>query len=542
MKFADLLRIILGNTETVTREGLKKRIKDCDVCWIATSVLISAIVFYAYYFISEPLNSDCFAEGPYLYSGMLRGIQLGCWSDFYLGLVTGNIINPFLDHMIYVVCIVISSVVLFELWGIRNRLFRMLSAAVLTVAPAITGQIVYIYTYHTFGLAFLCAAVSIAVFFKRKSLYMVPIAAVVMALSLGFYSVYFGVILFIGVGVIILRLMKDHYKSLIGFLKEVAESGLYLLSGLALYWIMMLVHQKLFNTGRSDYAGAGKVGILNSLLNVRKYIKSTYRIYFSYCKDALLGGKVCWSVLVVLMLTGILICIWKKASEHDYWQALLLAVLLCAIPPCANIMLIIMPDHGIQLHWSYSMQLLAPFCIAVIENASEILICSQKYSDILKRFASYIAMIGMVGLILSYGYRTYSSFRTLDIGSRHIKYYVGNALTHALEDDVRTDDMPIVFMGFVDDRGVQEWNPLIKYSYFDRAFPFWWDRYEVHSVWPNYCMYYFGVDIGSVSAEQYDNILNSSEFAAMEQYPSSKAYAVIDGCYVILMDRETVAE
>lgn len=155
--------------------------------------------------------------------------------------------------------------------------------------------------------------------------------------------------------------------------------------------------------------------------------------------------------------------------------------------------------------------------------------------------ALYIAMKGMVGLILSYGYRTYSSFRTLDIGSRHIKCYVGNALNHALEDEERTDDMPIVFMEFVDDREVQKWNPLLEYSYFDRAVPFWWDLYQVNAVWPNYCMYYFGVDIGSVSAEQYDNILNSSEFAAMEQYPSSKAYAVIDGCYVILMNRETVA-
>lgn len=95
-------------------------------------------------------------------------------------------------------------------------------------------------------------------------------------------------------------------------------------------------------------------------------------------------------------------------------------------------------------------------------------------------------------------------------------------------------------MGFVNDDFVQEKNPLRQYSYFERAYPFWKDRYEVFSVWPRYCWYNFGIDIGEVTPEQHDKIIASEKFKTMDQYPSNKAYAIIDGCYVILMDRDSV--
>lgn len=39
-------------------------------------------------------------------------------------------------------------------------------------------------------------------------------------------------------------------------------------------------------------------------------------------------------------------------------------------------------------------------------------------------------------------------------------------------------------------------------------------------TWKEYCWYNFGIDIGEVTPMQYENILGSDEFKAMEQYPS----------------------
>ncbi len=100
--------------------------------------------------------------------------------------------------------------------------------------------------------------------------------------------------------------------------------------------------------------------------------------------------------------------------------------------------------------------------------------------------------------------------------------------------------MPIVFLGFVDDDPVQAQNPLLKYSYYERAYPFWRDKYEVFYIWNHYCMYNFGIDIGQITEDQYDAILSSSAYKPMKEYPSSKAYAVIEGCYVILIDKVSV--
>lgn len=523
----------------------------CDIkkWWIrndgrAVTIGVFAVSFVAffYYFICEPFNSDTYCVGLLKYSADTAGIQLGAWASHYYYVLSGHIVNPLLNHLIYTISVILASMLLNELWQISRKMFRVVAAMVLMVAPAVTGQLMYIYVYPTFGLAFLFAVLSVYCFFSSDNKTGVIISAVFMALSLGFYFIYISAILVIIVGKMVLSVFEIRFNSIVSFTKMLIRVVLFLGLGSILFGMVAVIHFKAYHTTRSGYSDIGNASFIGIIMNIPTYIKSTYRVFLSYYTEDKLMGNYMWTLLVCVALAFFCYMLFRLVTEHKYWETIAVFFLLLMIPPCANVMLFITPRHWIQLHWSYQMQLMAPFCMALIGVAKERIKDEKPWKGYIKKASDLLCMILFVALIVTYSYQTYSSIRTVDIGNRHVKYCVGNALTHALEDDVRTDDMPIVFMGFVDDREAQEWNPLIKYSYFDRAFPFWWDRYEVNTVWPNYCMYYFGVDIGSVSAEQYDNILNSSEFAAMEQYPSSKAYAVIDGCYVILMNRETVAE
>ena len=513
---------------------LAKWWKENDGNAVAVCVAVVSAVSYFYYLVLEPLNSDCFTEGFLKFSNDRHAIGIGKWMISYYAALSDHIIFPLIYIIVYACSVILSALMLVDLWKIKKRALRMLTGALMIVAPATVGQIIYIYLFMAFGLALFFAVLSSYIVCSYKTIGGFVIAVLAMAVSLASYQPYIGVIMFILVGTLILQIISDTENSFIELLKKGIYFIVYGSLGLITYWAIMTVHLKIHSmTAMENYAGIQNASVLNTILNLHNYFKNTYRFYFYYYKDANLYGVLFWGGLIMLAAFGIVVLLIHQIKCHRYWTIPIVLCLLIGIPPSANFIYLVLPEHGMQLHMTYQMQLLAPFCIAIASCVSEQLL--------LKRLIICSTEIFAIVLVVIYSYCTYASFRTLDIGSRHIKYYVGNALTHAIEDDARTDDMPIVFMGFVDDREVQEWNPLIKYSYFDRAFPFWWDRYEVHSVWPNYCMYYFGVDIGSVTAEQYDNILNSSEFAAMEQYPSSKAYAVIDGCYVILMNRENVA-
>lgn len=521
-------------------QQLKEWRKTNDIDAVAIGVIAVSFVVYCYYFILEPFNSDTYCVGLLKYSAETAGVQLGCWSSLYYYKLTGMIVNPVFSHIIYTVCIIASTIMINDLWGIKHRVIRVLTGASLMVAPSVVGQLMYIYVYPTFGLAFLCCVGSVYLFFSVGKPMGVIAAIVFMATSLGFYSIYLGPLLFLGIGTLILRLIGRNYNSFREFMITLAKSIGFILAGLILFYGMMELHFVLYHTVRSSYAGGGDVGIGNTLMNIPTYFKSTYRQFAGYYRDAKLCGNLFWGVLMLSALICTIYQMVRMIKKREYWMAAGLLALAAAIPPCANIMLFIMPQHGLQLHWLYQLQIMAPFCAAIIGVTSEELPDDAGRDRMIKVCAMWLTAITMSGLVISYAYRAYCSFRTVDVGNRHIKLYIQNAITHAIEDDLYEEGMPIVFMGFVNDDPIQEQNPLLKYSYYERAYPFWKDRYEVFSTWPKYCWYNYGIDIGQVTAEQYDNILKSDEFKNMEQYPSSKAYAVIDGCYVILLDRESV--
>lgn len=516
-------------------DRIKNAWKENDGTAVTLGVAIAALLVYSFYFTNDLLNSDCYAEGLLTYGGGTRCIELGCWASSYYYKLTALIVHPVFNHLIYTICMIIVTMLLNNLWRIENKTMRVLSGMSLMVAPAITGQLIYVYVYPTFGLACMFAVCSVYILFRSESYKTIIPAACIMAVSLGFYSIYFGTILFVGLGTLIIGELRDQDEIFYSFIRRVIKCLVYTISGLAIFYAIMVLHLTLYHTSRSGYAGGGKVSIINTIANIPRYLKSTYRIFITYYRDVKPFGYLFWSILIVTAIACMLYISVSLLKNRKYLNTAAIWIMLMAIPPSANIMLIIMPEHGMQLHWIFQMQLMAPFCTAIIG-----LTAGHLNKQEARKIIYSMTAICIISIIINYSFCVYSSMRTLEIGNRHIRLYIQNAITHAIEDEEYTEDMPIVFMGFVNDDSVQEKNPLRQYSYFERAYPFWKDRYEVFSVWPRYCWYNFGIDIGEVTPEQHDKIIASDKFKTMDQYPSNKAYAIIDGCYVILMDRDSV--
>lgn len=523
------------------------RIQDMDACekvktwwderdgsFVLFGTALTAVITYFYYLVLEPLNSDCFVEGFLKYHNDKWAVQLGKWMVPIYAKLSGHIVSPIVYFIIYVLAVSVSAILLADLWGISKRVYRILVGSLMMVAPAITGQIIYIYLFFAFAMSLLLSVISSYVVLKTTDLRWFAAAVVLMACALASYQLYIGDILFIITGSLIIYVLRDDTK-IRDTIHVIVKMMLFVALGIGAYWAVMQICLRATGAEEASYAGINNAGIVETLINIPKRVKHTYRIFWWYYRDSKLGGYLFWAILAGAALVCLAAMIIRHAKNKAYWKGLLALFLIVSIPPCANFMYLVLPEHGIQLQMSYQMQLLGPLCIAVISLA-----LSDGIERVWKKGAGVVATICLTGLIIGYSFCAYSSFRTLDIGSRHIKLFIQNAITHAIEDEEYQAGMPIVFLGFVDDDPVQERNPLREYSHFERAYPFWRDQYEVFSTWREYCWYQFGIDIGEVTQEQYGNILASEQFKYMEQYPSNDSYAVIGGCYVILMNKESL--
>ena len=527
-----------------------KLFKEYQAWWIGHDgkevfggTFIVAILVFFYYLTLEPLNSDCFATGILKYTNDMAALELGKWVMPYAASMTGHIVIPTIFVCFYVFCVSLSTILLSEMWNIENKAFKVLIGAVLIVAPAVIGQIVYIYHFTVYAIGLLCAVLSSYITVMHRGWKGILKAACVMSISLGAYQPYIGDIAIILVGTCLILIATKKNISFSGMLKVIGCMILFFILGLMIYWLIMKLHLFLLNRELSGYAGINQMSIMKTLKNIPVYFKNTYRIFIAYYRNVKLLGNVFWEIIIITAIFEWIYLTAKLVIRGDWWRFFLGIVIICSLPPCANIIYLVLPEHGMQLHMTFHMQLVAPLCVSFSSYLFEELSAKTgNFYNIIPKMIFFISKMALIGLIACYSCMAYSSFRTLDIGNRHVKYYIQNTLTHVLEDNRYVVGMPIVFIGFVDDKDVQQWNPLREYSYFDRSIVFWKDRYEIQSVWRPYCWYNFGVDIGEVTTKEYDNILSSEEFKEMEQYPSNKSYAIIDGCYVVLLDRDSVAE
>ena len=501
------------------------------------SVMTVAAVTFFYYLTGEPKNSDCFNEGLLVYTNGDFDVSLGRWLTPFCMSLSWSIVNPLIHLIVYFLCDAVAAILLIDMWGIKGRILRILTGGIFAVAPAIVGQALYIHEMPTYAASLLLAFVSIFILSEYRGYISFIISSVFFALALGAFQSIIGVVFFVLPGCLFMALLgKD--KTIKDFTLLCGRYAGFGVCGVLIYWVVLKVYLKASGIARPSYAGVDEVGLSSVLSNFGHYIKRPYWIFLSYYRDDPLLGNVFWGLLILTGVSCGIYVLFKVIKDKLTWKLIPGVILILVMPLGANIIDIITPEHGVQLYMTYQMQLLAPFCLGVICMSGEMM---PENNEKTRRIVSLVTGICLAGLIWSYCFQAYCSFRTLETGSRYIKYCVQNALSHALEDEAYEEGMPVVFVGFVNDEKAQKMNPLRAYSYYDNAYPFWKERYEVFSVWRAYCAYYFGVDIGTVGADRYEAVLASDEFSKMTQYPSDGAFAVIDGCYVILMDRESIA-
>ena len=109
-------------------------------------------------------------------------------------------------------------------------------------------------------------------------------------------------------------------------------------------------------------------------------------------------------------------------------------------------------------------------------------------------------------------------------------------LTRVLNDTDYTPDTRVLIAGLPDESEAQKFNLLYDKSAYTKNMVFWDGRAGVLGNWKHYIYDYHGLWIGEISTDEYYDIIDSSDFAAMPVYPAEGSLQKFDDILVVKLD------
>ena len=247
------------NFDRIQDMDMVRRIKqwwnDNDGPAVLLWTAVTAFVTYFYYLKLEPINSDTFCEGLLRYQVFNSDVSLGRWMTPYCAMLTGGIINPAVYLSLYFFCNVIFSVFLIGIWKIQGKLYRVLTGTIIAVTPAIVGQTLYIYEMMTYVVSMLCIVTSLSILFRYSGFLSMALSAILFAISLGAFQANIALAVFVVLGYLLILLITEKNLDIVSFGKRIMRYLVYGAVGVAAYWILMVIHLKIYGLARPSYAG-----------------------------------------------------------------------------------------------------------------------------------------------------------------------------------------------------------------------------------------------------------------------------------------------
>ncbi len=500
--------------------------------FISTGIVYLAA--YYWFLITEPRISDWVRGGFLKYNGAIWGDMTGRWGRRYFEIASLKIMDPFVSMLAGYIALSLIAVLLIDLWQIKSGLFRTLLGPVLAVAPAIVDIIQYMHDVLFYSISMLTAVLAAYLIVKLGTKLACVMASFLLIVSLCLYQAYLGCFAFIIAGSLLLRLLSENSMSLKEIRVYVLKCFLVMASGCALYFIVWKITLAINHNPVTSYAQTDQLTYGRSLGDILSDIAGAYRKYIVYYLNNTLYANLFWAVCFTVLGICIIWKIYKKIKAGQYRDVLLSVVLLALLPLCANIVYVIVRGIGFDIRLRLASQLLIPFSIAALPESGMKADTSISETEGISRYGLKLILgIGVLGLLMGYSARAYSTIRTWDIGNRAVRFQLEDALHRVVSDEGYRKDMPIVIVGVPSDEYAQQNNPLSEYAYY--GIHVFYDTKDemILDYKRQFIAYYYGVDIGEISDEKYMQIIATKEFGDMAEYPSRKAFKVINGCYVI---------
>lgn len=489
-------------------------------------------------FMSEQLNN---ADG--FIWGILRHDSNYAWENnqgrFFLRFFDFWRDGMVLPALIIGICLLFlwaSAAVLWCIFDIRNIYARILTGILVVCTPSAADLFTYYYTADSYCFGFFLAVFAAALLVKGERKKSSFLAIVLTVVFLGIYQPYMGITVTICGYWLLYQVLKNEMES-----KELYKKILRFLSsegfGIALYLSAFFLLEKMGYLARDSARGADHA-LLNVFSNAFYGVGEIYRVFIEYFfTDTLIynawhGRRYVNALILVLILFIIIMVIWKNKVYKDSVRCALGIALVILIPVMLELVILMAPETSVHAETGILMLCGMNF-FYLLPVLLLPLLKGQKWV--------YTGTDVMVKLSLIY----MSVFMCIFIGvfermvqTEHTKF---GTLAVRLESRIEelgdySSGIKVLVVGrpqsgnypFVDDTYKTVTKGMISdYSLvFGRAD-------QVSMSWIELFKYYCGVRYTQVSEEQRLELMESPEFAQMENYPAETSVRWIDDVVVI---------
>lgn len=484
---------------------------------LLTAMITTSLCYYLTITL-EYYCPDAYCEGYYQYTSANWASACGRWLVKLINRCTENLVIPLFIVLGYMICVVLTVMMLLRLWKITGRFSAVAITVVLMASPAIIEHFTYMYMALAFGVSLLLSTLYVYIISMGRSICSVAIGAVCLSIALGGYQSYIGSAVSLVIMTLIIQAVHKRIDKQWGIaLMRYFIGGVV---GCGLYWGIMTLDIKYFNNGYT----ASRVAAFHPLEMSRmilERLKYTYLTFASYVLDDQLMRKYFYAVSIAILLAAVLFVIVNKVRQGEWKDALIIGVMVTLIPATLNFVAFILTDD-IRNIMMYQIAFIFPFGFAIVETAQN------------KMFYIMRGGLGILCAILGWTYMISANmtFRAYDLSNRHV-----HAMTSSIINNIIT--MPeyelgdkFLFAGFIDDSELRNNFDMYKYAINLPEHTVVWDGYYGIISWPRYIMYNYGIKM-EFSQDDYMSAIHSEQFEKMGVYPAENSIAEINDVIVV---------
>ena len=454
---------------------------------------------------------------------------------YFMQVIKGNIVSPILSTLISSIFLGITILLVIDIFKIKNKYLKYITALLLVVAPNISATLTFFYCSDAYILGMLLATLSVYIMRKfEEKKWPIFLGGVLLALAMGMYQTYLSVTMVLISGTLLIDTLNNK-----GIKKIFIDLVRYILMGvigIGLFYAISHIILIIANLSVSDYSGANSIGITSILSNLLKLLPESYQSFFNYFFNDKMIPNTIWHtnilyiIIFVIELIATIYLVVKNKVYKKVSNIVLTIILIAIMPICFGIIEIIVPDTDIHILMACSMIFIFPIFFKILE-----LLPKDNFSKVIK----YIIVGCSIIVAWNYIWQDNASYIAINSMQNQAINTASRLVTHIEELDEYTPEMPVLLLGGLENNEYlsRENTTIEAKKVFDRSWGFisekstiWWGNLD---SWRKIFYEYVGANLKLVSEWESTDILESDEFKTMKYYPEKDGIKIINNTVVV---------
>lgn len=496
--------------------------------------VISTFICHMVFFMNRWANED----DHHLFLAKSDMTNIGRWMNAKI--LGGDYLVPIILFIIVMISLGLISVMVVKMFKQKNKLYIFITSLLISTFPVLALGFGYGFMIERYIMGMLCA--TFAVFITDRYKYGAILGSISLAISIGYYQSY----ICISIALIMLLIIKkilENKETLKDYAIYIMKFLIMGILGYILYQIILKLMCNYIGISLLSYKGIDKMGSLPPLNQIPEYITRTYYDFINFFKGVkfirpLEYGKIAQLFLCIINFVLLICIIIKNKVYRKKLSLMLLIVFVILIPLGFNMIdFIAWQSRTSSLNiYQFVFIFIIPFILLeMLEKDNFISRAGQNVTSIM----GWICTV--CGLLLIWHNTSVSNIYYLKIND----YYTSTVqLVNRIHSRIEstegyTEDTPEmignkkgIYLNSTANRGYKNiflydqglWTPFIGFSERPNK-----TDYKIHRLVSNI----LGIQLESLSAEEYYEIYNSEEYEQIECWPSVNCIQFINDILVL---------